>query len=281
MEDKNLITSNIDENIINDAREWTPYYEDIFVEWCDKAMSYRYLHTNCHRYYYRLHVSFTIPVIFISTITGVANFAQERIPEEYQVYYTMCIGACNILAGFITTIAQFLKVNELSERHRLSSISWDKLHRNVKIEVTKNPKDRENIIVYLKKIKEQYDLLIETSPEIRLNEIIKFEKKFKNNSFLRPEICDSLVSTRESVYKDDKTQDEDLIVVQIIKEKRNNALNNLEIENFIKKYKLEHNREPSIDELYDNLGDKINNKSIEGFIENQKTKSAINNIKNK
>ena len=68
MEDKNL--------------QWTSYYENIFADWCDKAMCYRYLHSNCNRYYYFLQICFTIPVIFISTLTGVANFAQERIPVQ-------------------------------------------------------------------------------------------------------------------------------------------------------------------------------------------------------
>ena len=133
--------------------EWTPYYEKLFIDWSDKAMAYRYLHTNCYRHYYWWHVCFTIPVIFISTLTGVANFAVDRIPLDFRFFYTIGIGSLNILAGFITTIAQFLKVNELSERHRLSSISWDKLNRNIKIELAKNPKERENIGFYLKKIK--------------------------------------------------------------------------------------------------------------------------------
>ncbi len=265
MEDNNLNEVVVDTHIIPTA-EWTSYYEDIFIDWCDKAMSYRYLHTNSHRHYYWLHVCFTIPVIFISTLTGVANFAQESVPEEYQFYYTVVIGGFNIMAGFITTVAQFLKVNELSECHRISSISWDKLNRNIKVELAKNPKDRENITMYLKKTKEQYDLLIETSPEIRLKEVIKFNRIFKEAKFLRPEICDSLISAKESVYKHDKSIDEDLMAVQVIKEKRHSAINNLEIENFVKDYKMENNREPSVEEIYDNLEDNVNRKYIDLFV---------------
>tara|TARA_Y100000389_G_scaffold54228_1_gene50081 strand:- start:889 stop:1536 length:648 start_codon:yes stop_codon:yes gene_type:complete len=197
------------EEIINNTKEsveWTTYYESIFIDWADKAMSYRYLHTNCYRFYYWMHSCFTIPVIFISTMTGVANFAQERISQDYQVYYTMGIGGLNIFAGFITTVAQFLKINELSEGHRISSISWGKLYRTIKVELAKNPCERENVLLYLKKIKEQYDLLIETSPEIRVKEIKKFNKIFKNAKFIRPEICDSLISVRETTYKNDELE---------------------------------------------------------------------------
>ena len=45
----------------------------------------------------------------MSTLTGTANFAQDRVPEDYRGYYSMGVGFINILAGIITTIQQFLK----------------------------------------------------------------------------------------------------------------------------------------------------------------------------
>mgnify|MGYP001441795576 CR=1 FL=1 len=44
----------------------------------------------------------------MSTLTGTANFAQERVPEKYVPYYTIAVGTTNIIAGIITTIQQFL-----------------------------------------------------------------------------------------------------------------------------------------------------------------------------
>ena len=53
-----------------------------------------------------------------------------------------------------------------------------------------------------------------------------------------------------------------------IKERRNTAINNIEIEDFVKKYKLENKREPSVEEIYDNLEDTINKKYIDKFVQN-------------
>jgi len=194
----------------------------------------------------------------------------------------MAVGAFNIIAGFITTVAQFLKVNELSEGHRISSISWDKLYRNIRVELAKNPKERENIILYLKKTKEQYDLLVETSPEIRVDAIKKFNKTFKNSKFFRPEICNSLTSVRDTIYKHDYNKDDDLKTVQSIKERRNSAMNTLEIDNFVKKYTEENKREPSIEEIYDNLEDQVNRKYIDLFVQrlNKKIDQENNNKNN-
>jgi len=281
MEDNNLNDIESTPSITNPNAEWTSYYEDIFIDWCDKAMSYRYLHTTCHRHYYRRHVLFTIPVIFISTLTGVANFAQDRIDEANQFYYTMAVGAFNIIAGFITTVAQFLKVNELSEGHRISAISWDKLYRNIRVELAKNPRERENIILYLKKTKEQYDLLIETSPEIRVDAIKHFNRTFKHSEFFRPEICNSLISVRETIYKHDYNKDEDLKAVQSIKERRNSVMNTLEIDKFVKNYTQENKREPSVEEIYDNLEDQVNKKYIDLFVQRLNKKIDNDKIKNK
>ena len=268
MEDNNLKINDIEQPTqpLTINSQWTTYYEDIFVDWCDKAMCYRYLHSSCYRHYYKTHVWFTIPVIFISTLTGVANFAQDRVDEDNQFYYTMCVGAFNIMAGFITTVSQFLKVNELSEGHRISAISWDKLYRNIRVELAKKPKEREDIAVYLKKTKEQYDLLIETSPEIRMDKINEFNKMFKKSDFLRPEICNSLTSVRESMYKHDYNNDEDVKTAKSIRERRNSTMNTLEIDNFVKKYTMENKREPSVEEIYDNLEDQVNKKYIDQFV---------------
>ncbi len=275
MENKNIdIEINENSDPINSLEipkkntHWADYHEKIFIDWCDKAMSYRYLHSNCQRYYYKLKVWYTIPVIFISTLTGVANFAQERIPEAYQFYYTIGVGSFNIIAGFITTVSQFLKVGELYEAHRVSSISWGKFCRNINVELAKCREERIPINLYLKSVKEEYDLLLETSPSINKKEIDLFKKKFKKSTFIKPEICDNLVSVAENMYiEPDKPPDADIIAVQHIKKKRESVMHDIQIENFVKDYKAQNNREPSIEEIYENLEDSINKMYIDKFVD--------------
>ena len=146
--------------------EWTPDHERIFVEWGDKAMCYRWLHSRSNMMYNTLNTWYTIPVIIISTLTGTANFAQERVPFQYQSMFVMIIGCFNILAGIITTIQQFLKITQLNEAHRVSSIAWDKFYRNIKTQLANHPDERMNVTQMLKLCKEEFDRLMETSPVI-------------------------------------------------------------------------------------------------------------------
>ena len=78
--------------INNNSIEWTPEHELILIEWADKAMCYRWLHGKANTMFSALNAWYTIPVIVISTLTGTANFAQERVPLEYQTYFVMLVG---------------------------------------------------------------------------------------------------------------------------------------------------------------------------------------------
>jgi|UniRef100_A0A6C0JGI0 hypothetical protein len=173
---------------------WSEHQEEIFTEWADKAMIYRWLHTRSHRIFSRRNTWFTIPVIIMSTVSGTANFAQERFPEEHKLLAQMVIGSINIIAGIITTIQQFLKISELNESHRVSAISWGKFCQNIKIELTKHPKDRESPLVMLKYYKDEFDRLMEISPNIDDTVVEEFKKKFSNekNKKLLDENADNI-----------------------------------------------------------------------------------------
>jgi hypothetical protein len=188
--------------------EWTTEHEQILVEWADKAMCYRWLHARSNTMFSSLNTWYTIPVIVISTVTGTANFAQERVPPQWQSLFSMIVGGFNILAGIITTIQQFLKITQLNEAHRVSSIAWDKFYRNIKIELAKHPDERMPVTQMIKICKEEFDRLMETSPTIPEKIVKKFKNDFEDDDdpnnpksftkIIKPEICDSLVTTELS-----------------------------------------------------------------------------------
>ncbi len=185
--------------------KWSPEHEDILIEWADKAMCYRWLHSKCNQKYSGLNAWYTIPVIVMSTVTGTANFAQQQLPIEYQTYASMLIGAINIFAGILSTIQQYLKISQLNEGHRVAALSWDKFYRNIKVELAKNPLERIDVALMLKSCKEEYDRLMEISPMVDIDIIHKFNDRFKASDIKKPEICDILVSTIE-MKKDWYTQ---------------------------------------------------------------------------
>jgi hypothetical protein len=273
--------------------EWTPEHENILIEWADKAMCYRWLHSKSNIMYGALNAWYTIPVIIISTLTGTGNFAQGRIPIEHQSLFVMIIGGFNILAGIITTIQQFLKITQLNEAHRVSSIAWDKFYRNIRIELAKHPSERIDPKQMLKMNKEEFDRLNETSPTIPEKIVNRFKLKFLNqetfDKIIKPEICDILVPTsdyRNPWYTEEnraKDLNENMRVqlAKVNKQKKQNELNKKRVHDFIKLFNDLNNRNPIESEIIDNLKEKINIEKIKSILdENRSIYIKINSEEN-
>ena len=172
--------------------KWTDKHVDILVDWGDKAMCYRWLHSRNTDRYRILNTWFTIPVIIMSTLTGTANFAQEQVPIDLRSYYSMIVGSINILAGIITTIQNFLKISQLNESHRVASIAWDKFYRKIKLELAKAPDERTDVELFLKNSSEEFDRLIETSPDIDRIILKKFKTTFEGKKSVSQHFKDKL-----------------------------------------------------------------------------------------
>lgn len=287
--EENLISENDGlSQIVSKNIEWTKEHDCILVEWADKAMCYRWLHSKAHALYYSLNAWYTIPVIIISTLTGTANFAQERVPLDYQKYFVMLVGAFNILAGIITTIQQFLKITQLSEAHRVSSIAWDKFYRNIKIELTKHPSERIDVTHMIKMSKEEFDRLMETSPSIPEKIVNQFKNNFNSQEMfqkiIKPEICDILIPTND--YRNPWNNDVNINkqVTETIKlqlEKQNklqkiNEHNDRILSEFITVFINLNNRNPMESEVIDNLKDKIDVETIQKKLNENKHYLFIN-----
>ena len=249
--------------------DWTPDHETILVEWADKAMCYRWLHTRANAMYSALNAWYTVPVIIISTLTGTANFAQDRVPSNYQGFFVMIVGAFNILAGIISTIQQFLKITQLNESHRVSSIAWDKFYRNIKIELAKHPNERMHAVQMIKMSKEEYDRLMETSPNIPVEIVAMFKTSFQNSEnyedIIKPEICDVLVSTEKTKNTWHTPENMSLYIKEEIeaveevanKEKLVKETNLKIVKDFKILFYRFNNREATDSEIIDNLQEKL------------------------
>jgi hypothetical protein len=269
---------------------WTPEHEQILIEWADKAMCYRWLHSKANAMFSSLNTWYTIPVIVISTLTGTANFAQERVPIQYQNLFVMVVGGFNILAGIITTIQQFLKITQLNEAHRVSSIAWDKFYRNIKIELAKHPEERIDVRQMIKMSKEEFDRLMETSPTIPEKIVQQFKDNFNSQSsfgkIVKPEICDILIPTND--YRNPWFNEENR--AKALSENMNSQL---EKQNKLKKlvetnkkilsdfttlfYNL-NNRQPMESEIIDNLKDKIEMSALKKMLEEKKSLTLQINV---
>jgi hypothetical protein len=251
---------------------WEEHHDTIFVDWADKAACFKWLHNKSYLKYSMKRNMYTIPVIIMSTLTGTANFALERVPDDYKPYCSVAIGSINILAGIITTIAQFLKLNELTESHRVASIAWDKFHRTVRIELIKSPDERVDVAYFMKTTRDEYDRLMETCPPLDKDIISSFKqhltsskdkkemaKKLKiYNNLIKPEIFNEIHSLKEVTYKTKNLsieEQERSKIEKVLVEKEMYKENLLKVRNFNTQFQLKYSRRPSLEEINTNLKD--------------------------
>ena len=210
----------------------------------------------------------------------------------------MLIGAVNIIAGILTTIQQFLKISELNEAHRVSSLSWDKFYRNIKVELAKSPTERTPVLQMLKTSKEEFDRLMEISPAISEKVAKEFTKTFsggplKNKSEItdelvrkqeafgmlkKPDICGQLESSKNSIYKPKKQLDDTIKTIGKARDSLTNISKQEKIEEIIKFFKEKKLREPTDREIIDELGDDVNNNIISDARNNMSKTNVIVNI---
>ena len=202
---------------------WHPQQEKILKNWSEIGSSYRYLHDKSFNKYERCNMCFSLPVIILSTLTGVANFAQSSFPVDSRPTVSVIVGSLNIIAGLITTIAQFLKVAEKMEGHRAASVAYSKFSRNISVELSLPVKERlVHGTEFLSNQRAELDRLIEQSPNIPEDIVKRFDKTFikrdasgntvdDESTFYKPEILEIrpvkiYEKTREEKEEEDKAK---------------------------------------------------------------------------
>lgn len=238
---------------------WKKEDENLLKQWSDKAQCYQWLHNKGREIYQRKNAWYSIPVIIISTLTGTANFAQDRFSDEAKPMVAIAVGTLSIIAGIISTIYQFLKISEINEGHRIATLSWGKFHRNLETELTRHPLDRMKPNELLNISKEEFNRLIEISPPIDKGILKLFNSKFgKNEELYKPEIGNTINSV--NIYRISEEDRKRMISeitnkenvkknLQIKKEKKQLT----QIEKFKNNFYELHNRMPTQEEITKNM----------------------------
>jgi len=175
--------------------EWSDEIEQLLSEWGEISMCYAYLHNYSQRKYKKKYQHLQIPIIVLSTLTGVGNFAVDSyIPVDYQHGFTAVVGGFNIFCGILGTLGSFLKYAETFEGHRISALAWSKLGRAIEIELSLHDRKRKPCRDFLKVCRAEYDNLLESSPNIDLDIIKMFNTKFNDKypNVRKPIICNGL-----------------------------------------------------------------------------------------
>jgi len=175
--------------------DWSDEIELLLSEWGEVAMCYAYLHNFGQRKYKKKYHHLQIPIIILSTLTGTANFATDSyVPDGFKHGFSAGVGSLNLFCGILGTLLSFLRYSEIYEGHRIAALAWSKLSRNIEIELSLQDIKRKPCRDFLKICRSEYDNLLESSPNIDLDIIRDFNRKFNDDypDVRKPVICNGL-----------------------------------------------------------------------------------------
>ena len=203
--DLTSILANLNDDNIDDMI-WHDSIERILSELADEAQINSYLHNKAHLFYSAKNIRYQLPIIILSAISGSGNFVSTNFPSVSN-YIIIGIGCLSIVTSIISSVAQFLKLSELSEGNRMSYLNWEKFHHNIKFQLRKKRTFRDNIKEFLNNILQEYQRLKEISPIIpnHISDIIrKKRKKVKAiNDMVMPSYIDAFHHIRPYTKKDE------------------------------------------------------------------------------
>jgi hypothetical protein len=157
---------------------WDDSIEKILSELGDEAQINAFLHKHSQIYYTRENIKYQLPIIVLSALSGTGNFISSNFPD-YAETIVLAVGGLSIFTSILSSVAQFLKVSQLSENHRISYLSWEKFHSTIKFQLNKKRKSRDNIKDFMSLVFPEYQRLKEISADIpkHISEKIKHNKK--------------------------------------------------------------------------------------------------------
>ena len=172
----------ITEEVINDnkPKEWDESFENICEDLIDESQLNTFLHQKSYRYFTKWSNRFQLPIIVLSALSGSANFISHHFGEQRDLILIM-IGFVSILISIISSVAQYLKLAELKEGHRISGFHWEKFYNKIKIQLMLKKQNRRNLPDFYDELLIEYQRLKEISPIFKK----KISSKIKNKDGYR------------------------------------------------------------------------------------------------
>jgi len=156
--------------------EWSDSLELLFKKTAEHFLCLRWSHDNAQRYCQTRNSYLSIPVIILSGLAGMGSVGSANLlPFQNS---NILVGFISFVAGTLQTISSFYSFAKRAEAHRVSAISYERLHRMIEFELKIDRDHRTKPADLIDKVKEEADRLNEISPLLPTHSILAFKKAF-------------------------------------------------------------------------------------------------------
>lgn len=180
-------------------------------EWNDFTKTYELLHFKSYTYFRYINYGLMIPIIILTSMSGSANIILSAISssdckKDSVDYPQLVVGFTTIIAAMLTTIYNFMKVPEFQQRHLTHSSDFNKLSREIEMELVlfeSTHKTYSSLEEFIKTMRTRLDRFIESAPPIPNKVMISFCSKHKNATS-----CKTFLPSLNSDTKFDSQKDQ-------------------------------------------------------------------------
>ena len=146
--------------------DWDATNEIIIIEWIDQASCYKYLCSQSFMKYNFYNQMFTVPVIFVSSVTGISAISVFSFYPDSNGYFNLVLGFITVFIAFVEGLKSFLKIGELKEKYYSCSLNWDRFEDNLKFELSKKKNDRTYGFYFINFYRVEFEKLKDLTPVI-------------------------------------------------------------------------------------------------------------------
>jgi hypothetical protein len=168
---------------------WNDKNERIVISIGENAAAYKWMHEKSSSNYKAISQVLSIVQIIISTLLSAETIlpssttsASIDILRRVLVY----------IMTVISVLQNFLKYEELSERHNSASNSFGRLYHEIQEQMCMYRRHRHNATKYVSLVLKQYDSFVINGPNIEKGIINKFKSTFQDTGISMPDVADKI-----------------------------------------------------------------------------------------
>jgi hypothetical protein len=183
------------DELTNENITWSELLEEYFASVGEKAHCLSWLHSRAESLYSQRRSYIDLPVIVLSGITGFCSVGSSTMFEGNMRMASILLGVSSLVVSILNTISSYYQWSKKAEGHRISALHYGKLYRFICVEMGLPRSERIRATDLLKFVKDSYDRLAETSPQIPPESIAEFRARFNDKKYddiSKPEAANGL-----------------------------------------------------------------------------------------
>jgi hypothetical protein len=145
---------------------WEPSIEQLYTGWHRRVVAVEEGHHRMADRLNRRSIGLGLPVVVLSTLVGTTAFASLQKTEHIDAWIKVAVGSVGVAAAILASAQTFLGYAKRSERHRIASIRYESLRRDMAQAIALPPSARPDAHQELDRVRTRMEKYAKESPAV-------------------------------------------------------------------------------------------------------------------